>query len=145
MRKSNVPFRNPEAFGLQRRVVSHMTSTSWQNIPHVSYLYEPDVTEFYEEFRRLAAEKGERGKKLSFNTILLRVVAEGLKSCPELNSHIEYLYRKGEGSIHICGEINITVPWLLPDGGMITLIAWDSTNRRIVCGQDMPSATAASL
>ncbi len=31
-----------ERFDIQRRVVSHMVTTSWQNVPHVAYLYEPD-------------------------------------------------------------------------------------------------------
>ena len=38
-------------FGIQRKIVANMTTESWQNIPHVSYQYEPDVTKFMEEFK----------------------------------------------------------------------------------------------
>ncbi len=41
-------------FDLQRRVVSHMTSSSWRTVPHVSFVYEPDVTEFIKVYQKLA-------------------------------------------------------------------------------------------
>ena len=113
-------------FDLHRKVISHMTSDSWKNIPHVSYLYEPDITGFYEEFKKLAAEQSSSGQKISFNTVMLRVVAEGLKAAPELNSYLEYNHRKGEGTLHVCSAINIAVPWLLPNGKMITPVLSDT-------------------
>ena len=45
--------RNTEHFGIQRKIVAAMTTDSWQNIPHVSYMYEPDVTAFYKEFKKI--------------------------------------------------------------------------------------------
>ena len=42
-------------FGIQRKIVANMTTESWQNIPHVSYQYEPDVTKFVEEFKKFTA------------------------------------------------------------------------------------------
>ena len=49
-----------EIFDLQRRVVSHIVSTSWQNIPHVSFLYEPDITDFYQVYEELTKQKRNR-------------------------------------------------------------------------------------
>lgn len=109
-----------QMFDMQRRVVSHMTSKSWRSIPHVSYLYEPDVTEFYREYRLLAEEWSSSGKKLSLNTVMLRAVIEGLKSAPKLNALVSYSHKKSEGSLTTCGDINISVPWTLSDGRMIT-------------------------
>ncbi len=109
-----------EIFDLQRRVVSHMTSKAWMTVPHVSYLYEPDITDFYREYQALSNEKAHAGQKLSFNTVMMRVIVEGLKSAPELNAIISYHHKKGEGSLKICKDINICVPWLLSDGRMIT-------------------------
>lgn len=120
MKKAEAPFKNSKKFDLQRKVVSHMTTMSWKNIPHVSYLYEPDITEFYNEFSILTKKRNEKDKKISLNTILLKAIIEGLKAAPELNSWIEYNHRKGEGSIRLCNNINISLPWLLPDGRMIT-------------------------
>ena len=39
--------KNTEIFGIQRKIVANMTTESWETIPHVSYLYEPDVTAFF--------------------------------------------------------------------------------------------------
>lgn len=125
MGNTDIRLRSSKRFDLQRKVVSHMTSESWKNIPHVSYLYEPDITGFYEKFTALASEKRASGQSLSFNTILLRVIAEGLKAAPELNAILEYCHRKGEGTVHVCDAINIAVPWLLPDGRIITPVLAD--------------------
>lgn len=107
-------------FDIQRRVISHMTSESWKNVPHVSYLYEPDITDFCHECDLLLKDEKKQSKKFSWNTIILKTIVEGLKSAPELNSHISYHHRKGEGSLNTFEEINISLPWLLPDGKMIT-------------------------
>jgi hypothetical protein len=113
-------FKHSERFDLQRRVVSHITTSSWQNIPHISYIYEPDITDFYNEFKILVDEKRNLECKPSFNTIMLKVITEGLLSAPDLNSYVEYNHRKTEGMTHMFEEINISIPWLLPNGKMIT-------------------------
>lgn len=107
-------------FDLQRRVVAHMTTSSWQNIPHVSYIYEPDITDFYNKFTELAKERNNVGYKITFNTIMIKVIIEGLLMAPDLNSYIEYNHKKTEGLTHILDEINVSIPWLLSDGKMIT-------------------------
>ena len=108
-----------EIFNLQRRTVAHMTSLSWRNVPHVSYIYEPDITDFYDSFLKLAEERKGLGHRITFNTMMLKVVVEGLSASPELNSYIKYNHKKAEGSIQILDEINISIPWLLSDGKMI--------------------------
>ena len=40
-------------FGIARKIVSNMTAESWETIPHVTYNYEPDVTAFMREYKRL--------------------------------------------------------------------------------------------
>lgn len=99
-----------------------MTASSWQNIPHVSYVYEPDITDFYDEFKKLVKDRSRTGYKTSFNTIMIKVIMEGLLKAPELNAYVEYNHKKAEGVIHILDSINISMPWLLPDGRMITPI-----------------------
>lgn len=120
-----------EMFDLQRRVVSHIVSASWQNVPHVSFLYEPDITDFYQEYEELAKEKRTSGKKISFNTVMLRVIVEGLKSAPKLNSTISYHNKKVQGSLEIHDDINISIPWLLPDGKMITPVLLNAQTKTL--------------
>ncbi|WP_243238697.1 hypothetical protein [Romboutsia sp. 1001713B170207_170306_H8] len=43
---SKLTISNIEKFSVERKIIYYMTTKSWQNIPHVSYMYEPDVTDF---------------------------------------------------------------------------------------------------
>ena len=56
-------------FGMQRKIVSHMTSESWKTIPHVTYMYEPDVTDFMQEYRALSQPVN----RFLLNTVILNV------------------------------------------------------------------------
>lgn len=118
-------------FDLQRKVVSYMTSKSWKQIPHVTYVYEPDITDFYEEFKTLAEQRGKLNCKISFNTIMVKVIVEGLLSAPDLNSFVDYNYKKAEGKMYICDEINVSIPWLLSDGKMITPILFNAQKKSL--------------
>ena len=120
MADKNIRVKYSKEFDLQRQVVSHITSLSWQNIPHITYLYEPDISDFYNEFNKLKQLKEKSGKKVSINTILLKVIIEGLKADPELNALLDYNQRKARGKVYVCEDINLTVPWKLADGRMIT-------------------------
>ena len=51
-----------EHFGIQRKMVSHITTESWRKIPHVTYMYEPDVTAFLEEYKKLNEGREKNGK-----------------------------------------------------------------------------------
>ena len=59
---------------------------------------------------------------------MLKVIIEGLKSAPLLNATITYNYKKVKGTLNVCQDINISVPWTLPDGRMITPIIFNTQN-----------------
>jgi len=68
-------------------------------MPHVSYVYEPDITDFYPAYETLAAAEATESRRISFNTIMLKVLVEGLLAVPKLNSLIEYDYSTGSEQI----------------------------------------------
>lgn len=111
---------NTEKFSVERKLISYMTTKSWQRIPHVSYMYEPDVTDFIDEFRKLKAED-DSFKNVSINSLMLKVFSEGLKFAPKLNAHISYNQSAGEGEIRTIKDINVNMPWILPNGKMMTI------------------------
>lgn len=108
-----------EYFGIQRKMVACMTSESWMQIPHISYLYEPDVSEFFEEFKKLNSTRSPENK-LTFNTLMLKVITEGIKAAPILNSHISYSHILSKGRIDTFENINISMATILPNGEMMT-------------------------
>ena len=120
MAKKKVKIRKTEHFGIQRKIVANMTTESWRNIPHVTYTYEPDVTAFMEQLRKM--NKGAAAdKKITVNTVMLKVIVEGLKACPAMNAHIEFNRKYVKGVVHTLSEINISMPMVMPSGEMMTV------------------------
>lgn len=109
-----------ENFGMQRKIVSHMTSESWETIPHVTYMYEADVTDFMNEYKKLNANR-RQNEKISLNTILMKTICEGLKAAPAMNAHIDFSRKLVRGRIDTIKEIDISMPMLLPNGEMMTI------------------------
>ncbi len=113
-------------FGIQRKIVANMTSESWRSIPHVSYMYEADVTELYSLYKQMNAEYR---TKVTFNTVILKIITEGLKAAPEMNSHINFNRRLVRGQINTFENIDISMPTILPDGKMMTVNLRNFENR----------------
>lgn len=62
-----------EHFDIQRKIVANMTTESWEQIPHVAYVYEADVTDLMTEFKKLRST----GKtKITLNTVLMKAIIE---------------------------------------------------------------------
>ncbi len=119
-------------FGIQRKIVANMTTESWQNIPHVSYQYEPDATKFVEEFKKFTAEhQGDGGAKITFNAVLLKAIAEAIKADPEINAHMHFEKGLVRGKVTVFDNIDISVPWILPDGNMMTITMKDMGNKTL--------------
>ena len=107
-------------FGIQRKIVANMTAESWETIPHVTYNYEPDVTEFMIEYKRLN-ENCAPEDKVTLNTLMLKIIVEGLKADPAMNAHINFDRKLVRGEIHTFEDINISMPMVLPNGEMMTI------------------------
>ena len=119
-------------FGIQRKIVANMTTESWQNIPHVSYQYEPDVTRFVEEFKKFTAEhQGDSGAKITFNAVLLKAIAEAIEVDPVINAHMHFEKGLVRGKVTVFDNIDISVPWILPDGNMMTITMKDMGNKTL--------------
>lgn len=121
---------NTEYFGIQRKIVANMTTESWQNIPHVTYMYEPDVTKFFKEYKKLNQNRS-ADEKITFNTLMLKVISEGLKAAPIMNSHIEFDKKLVRGRIDTFSDINISMPTILPNGKMMTINLRDFGNKNL--------------
>ncbi len=117
-------------FGIQRKIVANMTAESWETIPHVTYMYEPDVTEFMKEYRKLNRDRS-GADKISVNTLMLKVISEGLKSAPIMNSHIRFNRKLVRGEINTFEDINISMPMILPNGEMMTVNLHNFENKNL--------------
>lgn len=102
-----------EYFNLKARVSGNVLTNAQRNIPSPGYTYEADVTEFWEEFQKL---KKECGYHLTFNTVMMKVLAEGLKVAPRLNAHLEYNHTASCGRLIVKKHIDVAMPIILESG-----------------------------
>lgn len=117
-----------EHFDIQRKIVANMTSESWREIPHVSYIYEADVTELFGIYKEMNSQYR---TKITFNTLMLKIITEGLKEAPGMNAHIKFNRRLVRGQIKVFENINISMPTVLPNGKMMTLNLRNFENRNL--------------
>lgn len=115
-------------FGIARKIVSNMTAESWETIPHAVISYEPEVTEFLKVMKDINKDATPE-TKLTVNTIMLRVIVEGLKACPIMNSHIEFNRKLVRGNVKTFKEIDISMPMVLKTGEMMTINMHDMQDK----------------
>lgn len=109
-----------ERFRIMRKIVAHITAKSWEEIPHAAFVYEPDATRFLEEYKTLKANNLP-GRNITFNSLMLKTMIEGLKAAPHLNAYLQYNTRSSRGSIDTISEINISMPCNVDEGNTITV------------------------
>ncbi len=102
-----------EYFNVKARVSSNVLVNSQKNIPAASYHYEADITKFWEEFKKL---RSEADYHLTFNTLMLKVLAECLKENPRLNAHLKYNHFASTGKLIIKKHIDVAMPLTLDNG-----------------------------
>ena len=81
--------------------------------PTAAYAYEADVTKLWNAYKEL---KAECGYPISFNTIIMRAMVEGLKATPRLNAHIDFKPFSTTGRIIIKKHMDIAMPVVLDSG-----------------------------
>ncbi len=118
-------------FGIQRKIVANMTSESWRNIPHVSFMYEPDITGFIEKYNVFDAQLKAEGKRVTLNTVIVKAICEALKSAPQLNAHFNFEQKLVRGKVTTYDQIDVSMPWILPDDKMMTITMTDMGNRSL--------------
>ena len=119
---------NVQRFNIQRKIVANMTTESWTNIPHVSYIYDADITDFLAAYKKYDEETPFR---LTFNTAMIKALSEGVKAAPKINAHMHFERKLVRGKLTFFDHIDISVPWTLPDGNMMTITMKDVGNKSL--------------
>ncbi len=109
-----------EHFGIARKIVSNMTSESWETIPHACVTYEADVTGLFDVLKEINNGK-DKSQKITVNTAMLRIIVEALKACPKMNGHIEFNRKLVRGKVTTLENIDISMPVVLKSGEMMTI------------------------
>lgn len=123
--------KEKEHFGIARKIVSNMTAESWETIPHGAIVYEPDVTQFMKEYKKINEGNTNANSKITINTIMLKVICEGLMAAPKLNAHLEFNRKLVRGCLKTYDNIDISMPMILPNGEMMTVNMHDMGNKTL--------------
>ncbi len=102
-----------EYMTIRDRLTSNVLVNSQRDIPGTACNFDADVTALLEEFGKL---RSACGYKLTFNTLMLKVLVEGLKAAPRLNAHFEYNHRSTSGRLIIKKHIDVALAVCLPSG-----------------------------
>ena len=102
-----------EYFGEVKKKCNGYILSNATNQPAAAYAYEADVTKLWNAYKEL---KAECGYPLSFNTVVMRAMVEGLKAAPRLNAHIDFKPFSVSGKLIIKKHINIAMPVVLDNG-----------------------------
>lgn len=118
-------------FGIARKIVSNMTSESWETIPHATMNYEIDITELLVKAKELNKDCKKAEDKITMNTVLMKILCEGLKAAPSMNTHLEFNRKLVRGCLKYYDNIDISMPMILPTGEMMTVNMHDMGNKSL--------------
>ncbi len=102
-----------EYMTIRDRLTSNVLVNSQRDIPGTACSYEADVTALYDEFMKLREKCGYR---LTFNTLMVKILVEGLKAAPRLNAHFEYDHKSTSGRLIIKKHIDVAIAVCLDSG-----------------------------
>lgn len=118
----------PQYFNMKGRISGYILTKAQQNIPTAGYNYEADVTALWETYRQM---KNECDYAVSFNTIMMRILVEGLKAAPKLNSHISFNTTSSCGTLLIKEHIDVSMPVILENGETFTIKVKHTENKSL--------------
>lgn len=121
---------NSESLDFLRKATGYTLTISQQTIPVAGFVREADVTKLWDVYEQLSSD-ATRPVKITFNTLMLRMFAECLKSAPILNAHLRYKPFNATGTLTYKGSIEVSMPVILPNGRMIPLIIHDAGNKTL--------------
>ena len=100
--------REEQTFGIARKIKANMTGESWEHITHSVVSYEADVTELMPLIKKMN-EGATKENKITVNSVMLKIITEGIKVMPLINSHLEFNRKLVRGTLKVFDTINISI------------------------------------
>ena len=97
---------------IRRRIAEHMTK-SLLEAPHVTTLFEADLTRVLAHRGRHAADYHARGARLTLTAYLISACVRALRAIPEVNATFH------EDALELHGDVNIGIGTALGNNGLI--------------------------
>lgn len=117
---AGVPIKKRIPFDLQRKVAAFKTAEAWETIPHAGIITDFDVTDLLPFINELKKDPEYKGIRITFNAVMLKLLAMAIKEAPELNAYIQYDKSRNTGEVIVLEDVNIAIPVITEDGRTIT-------------------------
>ena len=119
-----------EHFTLRRKLIATATSDEWRQAPLISVLYEADVTRMTEILKEINAGTS-TGDAITLNTVILKIITEGIKACPKMNAHIHFNDFLARGHVTAFPQIDITMPVVIGQNSTMALCVRGMENKNL--------------
>lgn len=107
---------------LARKISASSTFSAWKKIPHVSFIFDLDISHFYTAYQKEKEVRQKTKYPLSFNTCLVKCIAETLAGFPKLFASFSYNSLSHKVCFEYTKTVDINIPWILPDGTMVPFL-----------------------
>jgi len=107
---------------MRRSIAAHMVNSLLRTAPHVTAVFELDLSRVIAHRKAHKAEFAARGESLTFTAYFVFAAARALKAVPQVNS------RYHAGALEIFDQINIGVGTALGEKGLIVPVIHDVYN-----------------
>lgn len=124
-----LPVRTSTYFDIHRRVTAHKTTESWEQIPHAALTLDLDVTALVLLKNRLREDPRFDGTRVTFNVIMMKLIAIALKESPRMTALLGYNRNAVIGKLTVPEDVNICMPFQLAHGEMITPVVTRADKR----------------
>jgi len=104
---------------MRKSIAKHMVESLLEISPHVTSVFEMDMTNIIEHRRWHKKEFAEQGVNLTYTAYFLMAMAEAIKEVPECNA------RYHKDALEIFNSINIGVGTALADKGLVVPVVHD--------------------
>jgi 2-oxoglutarate dehydrogenase E2 component (dihydrolipoamide succinyltransferase) len=101
---------------MRRRIAQHMVQSALQTAPHVTAVFEADLSAVLADFRDHKEKYANRGVKLTYTSYFVAAAVQALKAVPEVNA------RWHDDGLEIFDNCNIGVATAVPGGLVVPVI-----------------------
>lgn len=98
---------------MRKAIANHMVNSLLETSPHVTSVFEMDMTNIMEHRKWHKSEYAELGVKLTFTAYFLAAIVKAVKEVPQVNARFH------EDALELFSDINIGVGTALGDKGLV--------------------------
>jgi len=108
---------------VRKRIAEHMVQSLLHTAPHVTTVFEADMTAVLAHRQRNRDDFARRGAPLTFTAYFLQAAVHAIRAVPEVNS------RWTDTALEVFDSIHIGVATALEDGGLVVPVLRDVESR----------------